>query len=163
MHSQVVLEPRLQQRISSNHTPFDGPATAALRRSLPSAAYLPSIDAGLSYLRHADERPYNCMYEPPPGIPGQNCEYELHRMPITDARTLSPGPSVHREGFELWDAPSAVKDFLNEEEIVSVYYKEMAGLACAATGAQRAYLFDHLVRKREVWRHEFKFGRHGNG
>ncbi len=70
---------------------------------------------------------------------------------------------MHREGFELWDAPSGVKDFLNEEEIVSVYYKEMAELACAATGAQRAYLFDHLVRKREAGRPALTFGRHGNG
>ncbi len=163
MHSQVLIEPRLQQRISGNHTPFNGPATAALRRSTPSTAYLPSIEAGLSYLKHTDERPYNFMYEPPPGMPRQNCEYELHRMPITDARILSPGPSVHREGFELWDAPSGVKDFLNEEEIVSVYYKEMAELACAATGAQRAYLFDHLVRKREAGRPALTFGRHGNG
>ena len=149
MHTQVFPEPRLQQRISP--------------RCAPSIAHLPSVEAGLSYLKHTNERPYNYMYEPPEGIPRQNCEYEQHWMRIADARSSSPRPSVHREGFELRDAPSAVIDFLDEEAIGSVYYKEMAELACVVTGAKRAYVFDHQVRKRESGRPALTFGRQDDG
>ncbi|MDB5812078.1 MAG: hypothetical protein JWN94_4200 [Betaproteobacteria bacterium] len=110
-----------------------------------------------------NERPYNYMYEPSAGTAQQNCEYEMHRMRITEARLLSQPPSLHREGFELWDAPSAVTDFQNADEIQNVYYKEVAELACAATGAKRGYVFDHLVRKRESGRPALTFGRHGDG
>jgi hypothetical protein len=83
-------------------------------------------------------------------------------MRITDARAFSAAPSVHREGFELWDAPSDVTDFGDEKAIVKIYYEEMADLACRVTGAARAYVFDHLVRKREAGRSALTFGRLGN-
>jgi hypothetical protein len=70
---------------------------------------------------------------------------------------------VHGEGFELWDAPSAVTDFLDGEAITRVYYREAAELARAVTGAKFAYAFDHLVRKRESGRPSLPLGRHGDG
>ena len=163
MTSQVLLEARLQRRGSHDATLRDVPAAAPSWRVSPSIARVSAVEAGLSYLKHTNERPYNYMYEPPAGTPRENCEYEQHLMSINDARSMSPQPSVHREGFELWDAPSAVTDFLDEAAIVSVYYKEMIELACAVTGARRAYVFDHQVRQRESGRPALTFGRHGDG
>ncbi len=87
--------------------------------------------------------------------------HDMRAMRITDARSFSASPSVHREGFELWDAPSDVADFSDERAVVKVYYEEMADLACRVTGAARAYVFDHLVRKREAGRPALTFGRLG--
>lgn len=123
---------------------------------------IPSVTARLGYLQPTAERPYEYACEPPPGTPWQNCEYDMRAMQITDARGFSAAPSVHTEGFELWDAPSAVTDFSDEKAIVKIYYGEMAALACRVTGARHAYVFDHLVRKREAGRPALTFGRRGN-
>lgn len=139
------------------------PSAAPARRNAPATARAPSVIAGLAYLKPTSERPYHYMYEPPAGVPWKNCEYDVHAMRITDARHASARPSVHQEGFELWDAPSAVTDFLDEKAVVNRYYKEAAELALAVTGAQQAYVFDHLVRKREPGRPALTFGRHGDG
>jgi hypothetical protein len=82
-------------------------------------------------------------------------------MPIADTRSLAEGTSIDREGFELWHAPSAVKDFFDEDAVRSVYYAEAVELALAVTGAKRAYVFDHLVRRREPQRAALTFGRRG--
>jgi hypothetical protein len=128
---------------------------------LESRPQLQSVVAGLSYLKTVPERPYDYAYEPPNGEPWQNYDSEVRPMRIIDARSLSSRPSLHAEGFELRAAPTAVVNFLHEEAISTVYYAEAAELALVATGATRAYVFDHLVRKREARRATLTFGRHG--
>lgn len=119
------------------------------------------IVAGLSYLAPTDERPVSYAFDPPAGVPRENCAYVTHDMPILDARGLAGGASIDREGFELWDAPSAVKDFFDEQAVRSIYYAEASELALAVTGGQRAHVFDHLVRRREPQRAALTFGRRG--
>lgn len=121
----------------------------------------PSVVAGLSYLKPTAERPCSYAYEPPPGVPWENCEYELHKMHIEDARSVPDRTSIDREGFELWDAPSAVTDFLDENAVRTTYYREASELALAVTGARHAYVFDHLVRRCEPERVALTFGRRG--
>ena len=130
---------------------------------VPSAPRAPSVRAAVSYLAPPRERPVNYMYEPPPGEPWHNCEYLQTSVRIFDARALALRPSVHAEGFELWEGPSAVRDFLDPEEVVRTYYPEVAALACAVTGAQRGHVFDHLIRTREPGRPPLAFGRSGDG
>jgi hypothetical protein len=120
-----------------------------------------TVNAGLNYLVPTQERPCSYAYEPPPGVPWENCEYELRQMAIADARGAAERPSIDREGFDLWDAPSAVRDFLDQEEVRATYYRECADLALAVTGARQAYVFDHLVRRREPDRAALSFGRRG--
>jgi hypothetical protein len=121
------------------------------------------VQAGVCYVAPGREPLYNCMYEPADGSPQHNCAYEGRTVAITDARTLSPAPSVHVEGFELRDAPSSVADFRDDTEVRRVYYDECAALACQVTGGSRSYVFDHQVRKRETGRPPLTFGRHGDG
>jgi hypothetical protein len=102
------------------------------------------------------------MYEPPAGTARENCEYRASPVWIKDARAMA-SPSIHVEGFELWDAPTTVADFTDEEAIRSRYYAEAAELAKYVTGADHAYIFDHLVRWREAGRPNLTFGRHGDG
>ena len=123
----------------------------------------PSVVAGLSYLKPTTERPVTYMYEPPAGTARENCEYEFRSLEIVDARQAFVRASLQRHGFELLDAPSAIEDFRDEAAVRSVYYGEMAELALAVTGATRAFVFDHQVRRREADRRALTFGRHGDG
>ncbi|MCX4163089.1 MULTISPECIES: CmcJ/NvfI family oxidoreductase [Paraburkholderia] len=117
--------------------------------------------AFLSYLVPTTTRPVSYAYEPPSGVPWESAEYERRPMPITDARSFAQPPSIHREGFELRAAPTAVKDFLDADVVKTVYYREAMELALAVTGASRAWVFDHLVRRREAGRAALTFGRRG--
>jgi len=121
------------------------------------------VTAKLSYLGPTPVRPYNYMYEPPAGTPWQNCEYCSSEVSIEDARSMGLPPSIHVEGFELRDARSSMRDFGDEEVIREHYYAEAAELARCVTGAERAYVFDHLVRHREAVRPALSFGRRGDG
>ncbi|MFK2918258.1 methyltransferase [Dyella koreensis] len=124
---------------------------------------MPYVMARLSYLTPTQERPFQYAYPPPEGTPWESGSYEAREVRIADARFLSTRSSVHAEGFELWDAPSTLRDFTDRDAIVRRYYPEAAELACAATGAKYAYVFDHLVRRREADRAELGFGRSAKG
>jgi len=132
-------------------------------RFQPAAPRIPSVLASIYYVAPSAQPLYNYMYEPLDGSPQHNCNYELHAVRITDARGLSAAPSIHADGFELWDARSVVVDFRDDDAVRRVYYEECAHLACAVTGGGRGYVFDHQVRKREPGRPPLSFGRHGNG
>lgn len=138
--------------------------TIRTRRLHPSAT-TPFSDhavvASLSYLTPTLERPCSYTYEPPPGVPWENCPYEPRQMAIADARAATEPASIDREGFALWDAPTEVRDFLDDEEVKATYYHEASALALAVTGAQHAHVFDHLVRRREHDRAALSFGRRG--
>lgn len=118
-----------------------------------------AIVAGLSYLVPTQVVPCSYAYEPPSGVPWENCAYELRQVSIANARHAAEPTTIDREGFELWDAPTAVADFLDEEAVKTIYYQEAAELARQVTGAQHAYVFDHLVRQRESDRSALSFGR----
>ncbi|MBV8190374.1 MAG: methyltransferase [Alphaproteobacteria bacterium] len=121
------------------------------------------MTVGLAYLAPMTARPYNYMFEPPPGTAWQNCEYRLHRVAVADARAIGSRPDVDVEGFELCAAPSSVTDFRDEGAIRRQYYGEAAELAKHVTGADHAYVFDHQVRQREAGRPALTFGRTGDG
>jgi hypothetical protein len=105
-----------------------------------------TITAALEYLHPTQHRPYNYMHQPPDGQPWQNASYDHIPVPISDAR--AGAPSVEQEGYALFDAPSAVADFLDRDAVIRHYYPEATELALAASGARRAFVFDHLVRQR---------------
>src|SRR5262249_18405040 len=113
---------------------------------------VPRVEASLSYLARAPGRPVAYLFDPPAGTPRDNAEYDARIPPIRDARLMASSLSVHRNGFELWDAPSAVGNFRDDAEVVDHYYSEAAELALAATGGTEAHVFDHLVRQREAGR-----------
>ena len=49
-------------------------------------------------------------------------------------------------GFMLVDAPSAVNNFLDNDQIVDIYEDEVTALLKSITGASRVHIFDHTVR-----------------
>jgi hypothetical protein len=152
----------MQARANEAYYSGHGGESNAICGFSPATPRLPGVRAELAYLVPSSERPHNYMYEPPAGTARQNCEYRVSPVWIKDARAMA-SPSIHVEGFELWDAPTAVTDFTDEDAIRNRYYVEAAELAKSVTGGDHAYIFDHQVRRREAGRSTLTFGRHGDG
>jgi hypothetical protein len=102
------------------------------------------------------------MYRPPDGTAWDNCKYQVVPVRIADARAMALPPSIDVEGFELWDAPTSVTDFSDEDAIQRRYYPEAVELAKQVTGADHVVIFDHATRRREAGRPALTFGRNGS-
>ena len=113
-----------------------------------SVSDLPLVQATLNYLAPMAERPRNYATEPPAGVPRSNTEPETHLVPIHDLRPIQSDVSLDRQGFALIEAPTAVGDFWDDEQIADIYYREAEAAIAAATGADRVFIFDHTRRKR---------------
>lgn len=118
-----------------------------------------AVTSVVSYLKPMRDKPYNYLFEPPDGGPWDNCEWEPRRVRIHDARRFFAPPALDRCGFQLVEAPTRVRDFRDNDEVIGRYYGEAQALALRATGGARAHVFDHLVRKREEGRPALTFGR----
>ena len=110
--------------------------------------HLPHVEATLNYLAPMAERPRNYTFEPPPGVARSNVQREQHTVAIHDMRPAAADVSLDREGFAVLHAPSAVKDFWDEDEVRRVYYPEVQRVLAEATGASKVFIFDHTLRKR---------------
>ncbi|HKQ27704.1 MAG TPA: CmcJ/NvfI family oxidoreductase [Burkholderiales bacterium] len=69
---------------------------------------------------------------------------ELHAMQIADGRAADL--SLEKNGFELVEHRTAVKNFFDPDELKSVYYPELERLIAACSGASRVVIFDHTLR-----------------
>ena len=107
------------------------------------------VVANLGYIQPQRERPYDYAYPPPAAAPWQNYRSDSRPVRISDARVSAAAPALHREGYALVAAPSAVRDFYDEAEVKRIYYAEVAEIARAAIGGTHACVFDHLVRRRQ--------------
>jgi hypothetical protein len=156
----------MQAQLTSSSRDGAHPALQAVfspGEASPGARTVPGVTAALGYLAPILVRPYNYMFEPPAGLPRQNCDFRLMPIWIADARAMISAPSIHGHGFALRDAQSAMVDFRDEDAIRHRYYPEAAELATQLTGADAAHVFDHTVRRREAGRPALTFGRDGDG
>ena len=106
------------------------------------------VVAALNYLAPMSEAARTYTYDPPAGVPRFNGRLEPHRVTIHDARPIRAGLSLDMQGFVLVEHGSAVRDFWDEDELRAVHYAEAERLVRAATGASRALVFDHTLRRR---------------
>jgi hypothetical protein len=107
---------------------------------------LQEVTATLNYLEPSNERPFVYMYEPPPGLPQRTGEYRGHSVAIRDARPVARQLSLDREGFVLLPQETRVNDFGDEDEVKSIYHRELEDLVRKLTGASKALMFDHTLR-----------------
>ncbi len=107
------------------------------------------VSATLEYLQSAERKPVTYMLAPPGGHAWDTGHYARMPVAIHDGRGAADAPALDREGFQLCSAPSAMGSFADRDAIQRVYYREMEELALAVTGARRAIVFDHLVRRRD--------------
>ncbi len=113
------------------------------------ASSVSQVNGEVVYLAKTADRPHTYTYDPPAGVARTNIVNEPHTVPIFDMRPIADGLSLDRQGFALVDAPTAVTDFYDEDQVRSVYYKEAEALLKQATGASRVVVFDHTIRRRE--------------
>ena len=69
---------------------------------------------------------------------------ELREVAISNGRDEEL--SLERNGFELVEHRTAVKNFFDADELKAVYYREVEALVQARSGAARVVVFDHTLR-----------------
>ena len=106
------------------------------------------VSTTLEYLESGAKKPVTYMLAPPGGHAWETSDYGAISVAIHDGRGRVDAPLLNREGFQLRHAPTAMSGFAERDTIERVYYPEMEELALAASGASRAIVFDHLVRRR---------------
>ena len=104
------------------------------------------VESMLNYLAPMRERPVYWLTKPPDGRPWRNTRGDRRVLPIHDARSVDPPPSLDREGFALVSHETAASNLYDSGCIREVYYPEMEELVADATGARRVLAFDHNVR-----------------
>lgn len=106
------------------------------------------VVAPLNYLVPMAEPARTYTYDPPAGTPRFNGRLEARQTVIHDGRAVRPAPTLDTHGFVLLDHRSAVHNFWDEDELRAVHYAEAERLLLDLTGAQRALVFDHTLRRR---------------
>jgi hypothetical protein len=135
-----------------------------MRGQIPAPPIIDLIDFRLVKVEpgevNGEFEPAEFHYNPVGGVRGGSVW--ASPVLITDARAMASPPTIHVAGFELCDVLTSMVDFHDEDAIRRRYYAEAAELAKHVTGAH-AYIFERLVRRREVGRPALSFGRHGDG
>ncbi|KAF2848300.1 hypothetical protein T440DRAFT_537041 [Plenodomus tracheiphilus IPT5] len=73
--------------------------------------------------------------------------FEVHPVTVQDIRGREKDFTLDKNGFEIYRHTAQEKDFIDEEQIKSVYYAETEQLLKEATGASRIFIFDHTIRR----------------
>jgi hypothetical protein len=115
------------------------------------------FEAALNYLADTTERPesYGGVSQ---AVADQQRKgkYEEHMMPLYDGRAIVDQLSLEREGFILVRHETKMKNFYDEDEVRSVYYKETEELVKQTSGAKRVLVFDHTLRSADATTREEK-------
>ena len=118
-----------------------------------AAAVLPAphdVSTTLNYykpLGDPSEEAYRYIYlTPPAGRLEHNLGEDPHPVVVHDARGREGEFSLDVHGFQFLAHESAETEFVDEERIKGVYYKEAEELLKNATGAKRVVIFDHTIR-----------------
>ncbi len=109
---------------------------------------LPQVAGEVVYLAKTADKPHTYTYDPPDGVARTNIVNDPHVVPILDMRPIADGLTLDRQGFALVDAPTAVTDFYDEQQVQATYYAEAEALVKQAIGASRVVVFDHTIRRR---------------
>ncbi len=112
-----------------------------------------SVDAQISFLSHGSN--INRRFVAP-GAEMNTGTYELHPMKVHDGRDIKDRFNLDDNGFVLATHKSAVVDFMDKEEVDSIYSQEVTEIVKQLTGANLAVSRGWMVRtsghlpKREV-------------
>lgn len=105
-----------------------------------------TVMATLHYLKLRMEKLAPTIPEPQPELPVWHGIDDPHEVIIEDARGREAEFTLDRNGFQLVEAPTQIRDFYSPEEVKSIYYPEVERLLLDVLGASRIIVFDHGVR-----------------
>ena len=102
---------------------------AALRIQEPDASR--GVHARLSYLSSHSRDPVSYAFTPPLGTPWESAQYDQQECFIADAG-VHAGLGIDSNGFALLDAPTALRNPDDADEITTLCYAEAIETAQAA-------------------------------
>lgn len=99
------------------------------------------------YAPIGDEAPFQYVFDPPEGTEKTNIGSDPHPATVHDARGRESEFTLDNAGFQFIKHVSSEKEFLDDEKIADVYYKEVEDLLKKQLGAKRVFIFDHTIRR----------------
>jgi len=81
---------------------------------------------------------------------------EPRPMPMENGRPLASTFKLEESGFVFVEHKTAMKNFFDEQELKTVYYREVEELIKRESGATRVVLFDHTLRSGDQSEREAK-------
>jgi hypothetical protein len=102
------------------------------------------MQAGIPYTVDTGEKLVNESFGPNNIHRKASGTQEVHPMEVRDGRQEKF--SLDENGFTFVEHRTAVRDFLDAEELKRVYYPEVAALIQKISGAKRVHVFDHTLR-----------------
>ncbi|PCH43517.1 hypothetical protein WOLCODRAFT_144548 [Wolfiporia cocos MD-104 SS10] len=116
--------------------PQDAPSTVTTEL----VYYLPPLDGSA---------PYNDISAgPASGQPQRNWREDRHQVEIENIRGKEDSVTLDTAGFQFFRRAATHKAFTNDAEVEREYYPESIELIKELTGASRAVIFDHTIRRR---------------
>ncbi|EJT99212.1 hypothetical protein DACRYDRAFT_23821 [Dacryopinax primogenitus] len=112
-----------------------------------------SVLASLNYyIRTIDgSKPYNYITPDPTGvIPPRNWKPEPFAATIRNMRGREGEVGLDSTGFAFVKAPTKEVVFEDSEAALQAYYSETIDLVKRVTGAEKAVIFDHTIRRRRA-------------
>ena len=101
----------------------------------------------VNYTRPGGPKPAVYLYETPEPHPSIEERNEPHQVAIHNARPQLETLSLDVQGFAVARGRTAVRNFDDPAELKAIYDAEIAALIVAKTGAKRALVFDHTIRR----------------
>ncbi|HAA91738.1 MAG TPA: methyltransferase [Rhodospirillaceae bacterium] len=80
------------------------------------------------------------------GLTERSGEFEKRLMRLTDGRDEAESFTLDRHGFSFHRHETGMSDFLDEDQLLELYYPEVDALVKSATGAKKVHIFDHTIR-----------------
>ena len=105
-----------------------------------------TIEATVNYLKDTGELPWTYSGGPGSTEVKNSVTPDPRRVTIRDGRPHASRFVLDTDGFRFVQHDTAMKDFLDPDEITRVYYPEMEALIKAESGAKRVVVFDHTLR-----------------
>jgi hypothetical protein len=105
-----------------------------------------TIEATLNYLLDTGEAPWTYSGGDGSTEVRSGGERDPHKVIIRNGRPHTNEFTLERSGFRFVRHDTAMKDFLDRDEVKRVYYPEMEALVKAESGAKRVVVFDHTLR-----------------
>src|SRR5579871_519780 len=95
------------------------------------------VDAPMNYLADLSVKPVT--HNPPPGagLPRRDGNYQNFVVRIHNARPYADELSLDRQAFILTDHDTKVRNFYDEQELKTAYYREVEELVKRETGAAK--------------------------
>ena len=104
------------------------------------------ITADLNYIKPDAKIAPEVVYSGGVSPQKYNEAYAFMSAKIEDKRASSHDFNIHKQGFQLVDAPTHIQDFGNDDFVKGAYYDEVKATVKKITGASDVFVFDHTIR-----------------